>query len=108
MTKDAPARKSSKERNEGAAAMQVEEQKKGQVQSVMQGAPDWALARWNKLGEIGSKVDGAACKGLEGKVWKRVACFQDGSLKMKGEALELKEQIQELVDETRKSEEESE
>ena len=36
--------------------------------------------------------------------WKLVACFEGETLKLKGEALELKEKIQQLVDEKRKAE----
>ena len=36
--------------------------------------------------------------------WKLVACFVGDTLKLKGEALEPKEKIQQLVDEKRKAE----
>ena len=45
---------------------------------------------------------------LNGTVWKRVAYFEDGNLKLKGEAFELKEKIQTLIDEKRKIDEDSE
>ena len=89
---EAPARKSSKEveekeREEEAAARQVEEQKKGMVPSDMQGAPDWAVALWNKMGEVGSKVDGASCKAEEAVTEARAA---------KQEAAEAKKEVEKL------------